>query len=94
MNISHGNPESYIGYLVEKFWSLEYLGTDMTGTEYVRTDMTGTEKNGTDMTGTEKTGTEKSLHRNDGDELTATKRRRPKVVHPIPTDISYQSLIG
>ena len=45
--------------------------------------MTGTEKTGTDLTGTQKTGndvtgTETSRHLNDGDELTATKRRRPK----------------
>ena len=38
----------------------------------------GTNMTGTDKTGTEKTSNDKSLHRNDDDELTATKSRTPQ----------------
>ena len=51
-------------------------------TQMIGDEKTGNELTGTEMTGNDMTGNDKSRHRNDGDELTATKRRRPKDVHP------------
>ena len=49
------------------------IGTVLTNTEFVRTIFAGAIL----------TGTKKSLHRNYGNDLTAPKRRRRTVVHPI-----------
>ena len=84
MNISilyviHGH---HTCYTANKLRKLTCNVTGLCRNAYHRTQMICDEKTGNELTGNEKTGndmtgTDKSRHRNDGDELTATKRRTP-----------------